>query len=59
MNATVLRCGAHGEPLGLDDLQRLLCPVEGLDCTTWGDTAADPGERLTVLDGVPVVVSEH
>jgi hypothetical protein len=59
VTTTRARCGLHGEPLSTDPAGRLLCPVEGLDCTTWGDLQPQHDERVRrEADGAVVVVHE-
>jgi hypothetical protein len=59
ITTTHVRCGLHGEPLSTDAAGRLLCPVEGLDCTSWSDLQPQHNERVRrEADGAVVVVHE-
>jgi hypothetical protein len=56
---TRLRCGQHGEPMSTDLAGRLLCPVEGVDCTAWSDLQPQRDEWVRrAANGSVVVVHE-
>lgn len=59
ITTTHIHCGLHGQPLSTDPAGRVLCPVEGLDCTGWSDLQPEHDQRVRRdTDGAVVVDHE-
>lgn len=59
ITTTRVRCGQHGEPLGTDEAGRIVCSVEGRDCTSWSDLQPQPDERVRREPDGSVVVDHE